>query len=155
MPGWHPIKRREFIRKLRALGFSGPFRGTRHEFLVLGQRRQTIPTNPDYSVPQLKMLLRQVEAIMGAGCQPKSGTRFEARALPHLAMKGGKTVAANVVVTKYALKIDLADGRSVEAPTSERARVHSYSRPVRDQFRRPHSCSRPNLGIGLFYRYDD
>ncbi len=65
MAGWHPIKRREFIRRLRALGFDGPHRGTRHEFLVFGQKRQTIPSNSDYSLPQLKMLLRQVEAVLG------------------------------------------------------------------------------------------
>jgi hypothetical protein len=65
MPGWHPSKRRDFIRKLRTLGFAGPYRGTRHEFLVLGQHRQTIPSNADYSVPQLRMLLRQVETILG------------------------------------------------------------------------------------------
>ena len=65
MSGWHPLKRREFIRKLRALGFAGPYRGTRHEFLVLGQHRQTIPSNTEYSVPQLKLLLRQVETILG------------------------------------------------------------------------------------------
>ena len=64
MPRWRPIKRREFIRKLRLLGFTGPFHGTRHDFLVLGQHRQTIPSNTDYSVPQLKMLIRQVEQIL-------------------------------------------------------------------------------------------
>jgi len=64
MAGWNPTKRREFIRKLRALGFVGPYRGTRHEFLVFGERRQTIPSNPDYSVPQLRMLLRQAETIL-------------------------------------------------------------------------------------------
>ena len=65
MAGWHPTKRREFIRKLRTLGFEGPYRGTRHDFLILGQHRQTIPSNSDYSVAQLKMLLRQVETIVG------------------------------------------------------------------------------------------
>ena len=65
MAGLHPLKRREFIRRLRALGFIGPVRGTRHEFLIFGQKRQTIPSNAEFSVPQLKMLLRQVEAIMG------------------------------------------------------------------------------------------
>jgi hypothetical protein len=65
MAGWHPIKRREFVRRLRGLGFQGPFTGTRHEFLVCGQHRQTIPSNSEYSVPQLKMLLRQVEVILG------------------------------------------------------------------------------------------
>ncbi len=64
MAGWHPLKRREFIRRLRALGFDGPHRGARHEFLVFGQKRQTIPSNPDYSLPRLKMLLRQVEAVL-------------------------------------------------------------------------------------------
>jgi hypothetical protein len=64
MSGWHPLKRREFIRKLRAIGFAGPYCGTRHEFLVVGQHRQTIPSNAEYSVPQLKMLLRQVETIL-------------------------------------------------------------------------------------------
>lgn len=65
MAGWQPLKRREFVRRLRALGFTGPHRGTRHEFLVLGERRQTMPSNSDYSVPQVKMLLRQIEAILG------------------------------------------------------------------------------------------
>jgi predicted RNA binding protein YcfA (HicA-like mRNA interferase family) len=65
MAGWHPIKRREFIRRLRSLGFQGPFAGTRHEFLVFGQHRQTIPSNSEYSTPQLKMLLRQAETILG------------------------------------------------------------------------------------------
>ena len=65
MAALHPLKRREFIRRLRALGFDGPYRGARHDFLVLGQRRQTVPSNSDYSVPQLKMLLRQIETLLG------------------------------------------------------------------------------------------
>ncbi len=65
MAGWRPVKRREFIRRLRALGFDGPFSGTRHQFMVSGQHRQTIPTNSEYSVPQTRMLLRQVESILG------------------------------------------------------------------------------------------
>ncbi|MSU59732.1 MAG: type II toxin-antitoxin system HicA family toxin [Pedosphaera sp.] len=65
MAAWRPLKRRDFIRKLRALGFAGPFSGTRHQFLVLGQHRQTIPTNSEFSVPQVRMLVRQVEAILG------------------------------------------------------------------------------------------
>lgn len=65
MAGWHPLKRSEFIRRLRALGFDGPHHGTRHEFLIIGRMRQTIPSNAEYSVPQLRMLLRQVETILG------------------------------------------------------------------------------------------
>ena len=64
MAGWRPVKRREFIRKLRALGFDGPYSGTRHQFMISGQHRQTLPTNAEYSVPQLRMLLRQVESIL-------------------------------------------------------------------------------------------
>jgi predicted RNA binding protein YcfA (HicA-like mRNA interferase family) len=65
MAGWRPVKRREFIRRLRTLGFDGPYSGTRHQFMVSGQHRQTIPTNSEYSVPQTRMLLRQVESILG------------------------------------------------------------------------------------------
>ena len=64
MAAWRPLKRRDFIRKLRALGFDGPFSGTRHQFMIFGQHRQTIPTNSEYSVPQVQMLLRQVESIL-------------------------------------------------------------------------------------------
>ena len=65
MAAWRPLKRRDFIRKLRAPGFDGPFSGTRHQFMVLGLHRQTIPTNSEYSVPQVRMLIRQVESILG------------------------------------------------------------------------------------------
>ena len=64
MAGWRPLKRRDFIRKLRALGFEGPYSGTRHQFMVSGQHRQTIPTNSEYSIPQIRMLLRQIESIL-------------------------------------------------------------------------------------------
>jgi hypothetical protein len=64
MPAWRPLKRRDFIRKLRALGFDGPYSGTRHQFMISGQHRQTIPTNAEYSVPQIRLLLRQVESIL-------------------------------------------------------------------------------------------
>ena len=65
MAGWRPVKRREFIRRLRTLGFDGPYSGTRHQFMVSGQHWQTNPTNSEYSVPQTRMLLRQVESILG------------------------------------------------------------------------------------------
>jgi hypothetical protein len=64
MAGWRPLKRRDFIRKLRALGFDGPFSGTRHQFMVFEEHRQTIPTNHEYSTPQIRMLVRQVESIL-------------------------------------------------------------------------------------------
>lgn len=64
MAGWRPLKRRDFIRKLRALGFDGAYSGTRQQFMISGQHRQTIPTNPEYSVPQIRLLLRQVESVL-------------------------------------------------------------------------------------------
>lgn len=64
MAAWRPLKRREFIRKLRALGFDGPWSGTRHQFMVLGQHRQTIPSNAEFSMPQIRLLVRQVESIL-------------------------------------------------------------------------------------------
>ena len=65
MAAWRPLKRRDFIRKLRALNFAGPFSGTRHQFMIVGQHRQTIPSNSEFSVPQIRMLVRQVESILG------------------------------------------------------------------------------------------
>ncbi len=32
--------------------------------MILDQHRQTIPTNSEYSVPQIRMLIRQVESIL-------------------------------------------------------------------------------------------
>ena len=33
--------------------------------MILSQHRQTIPTNSEYSVPQIRLLIRQVESIIG------------------------------------------------------------------------------------------
>ncbi|BDT10706.1 MULTISPECIES: type II toxin-antitoxin system HicA family toxin [Arthrospira] len=59
-----PCKRRDFIKKLRQLGFDGPFSGTRHQFMVFGENRLTIPSNDEYSVAQLRMMIREVEEII-------------------------------------------------------------------------------------------
>ena len=65
MSRWRPCKRREFIRRLPSLGFAGPFSGTRHQFLVFQQHRLALPSNTEYSVPQLRMMLREAEIILG------------------------------------------------------------------------------------------
>jgi len=62
---WTPCKRREFIRRLRVLGFDGPFSGARHQFLIQDEYRLTIPSNEEYSVPQLRMMLRETAIILG------------------------------------------------------------------------------------------
>lgn len=65
MSQWTPCKRRDFISRLRNLGFDGPFSGTRHQFMVYKQNRLAIPSNTEYSIPQLKMMIREVENIIG------------------------------------------------------------------------------------------
>ena len=65
MSQWRRCKRREFIRRLRKLGFDGPYTGTRHQFMVYKQHRLAIPSNDEYSVPQLRMMLQEVEQITG------------------------------------------------------------------------------------------
>lgn len=64
MSQWIPCKRRDFVRKLRQLGFDGPFSGSRHEFMLYQQYRLAIPSNTEYSVPQLGMMIREVEEII-------------------------------------------------------------------------------------------
>ncbi len=60
-----PCKRRDFIRRLRQIGFDGPYSGTRHQFMIYKQHRLAIPSNAEYSVPQLRMMLQEIEAIVG------------------------------------------------------------------------------------------
>ncbi|MCA1568001.1 MAG: type II toxin-antitoxin system HicA family toxin [Acidobacteria bacterium] len=65
MSRWNPCKRSDFIRRLRQLGFEGLYSGAKHQFMIYQQHRLTIPSNSEYSVPQLRMMLREVEAITG------------------------------------------------------------------------------------------
>lgn len=60
MPGrLTPVSRSEFIKRMQALGFEGPYSGGRHEFLLRADRRLIVP-NPhrgDISVDLLVRLL--------------------------------------------------------------------------------------------------
>jgi hypothetical protein len=47
------------------LGFTGPYAGTQHQFMIIDQRRLAIPPNPEYSAGQLRVLLREVESVLG------------------------------------------------------------------------------------------
>ena len=67
MSPWQPCKRRVFIRRLRKIGFDGPFSGTKHQFMVYEQHRLAIPSNIQYSIPQLRMMIQEVEEIIGHG----------------------------------------------------------------------------------------
>lgn len=55
------LSRKDLIRKFRALGYSGPFSGGKHQFMIKGSRKIRIP-NPhvgDISASLVKEILRQ------------------------------------------------------------------------------------------------
>ena len=61
MPTVSPVSRRELVRKLKALGFDGPFPGGKHEWMRRGRFRLTIP-NPHAGVIDpglIRRILRQ------------------------------------------------------------------------------------------------
>jgi predicted RNA binding protein YcfA (HicA-like mRNA interferase family) len=56
-----PCSRREFIRKLRALGYAGPFAGGSHEFMSKTGALSVRVPNPhrgDVSIDLIKRILR-------------------------------------------------------------------------------------------------
>ena len=61
MGKWNPCKRRDFIKKLKKLGFEPPEPGGRHFYMRYGTYTLTLPGNKEYSVPQIKMLLNEIE----------------------------------------------------------------------------------------------
>jgi len=61
MVRWAPCKRKDFISKLRKLGFGPPEPGGRHFYMRHGTFTVTLPSNTEYSVPQTKMLLKEIE----------------------------------------------------------------------------------------------
>ncbi len=65
MARWVPCKRSVFVKRLGRLGFSPPEPGGRHFFMRYGTHTMAIPSNTEYSVPQLRTLLKEVEQIMG------------------------------------------------------------------------------------------
>lgn len=57
-----PINRRDLIRKLKGLGFEGPFLGTKHQYMLKGAHKIFIP-NPhgkDIGVPIIKKIMNQI-----------------------------------------------------------------------------------------------
>jgi hypothetical protein len=65
MSRWTPCKRRDFIRRLPALGFDGPLAGTRHSFMIYESHRLAIPSNAECSVGEVRMMIAELEAILG------------------------------------------------------------------------------------------
>ena len=61
MPPLGPIKRKELIHYLRELGFDGPYAGGKHQYMIKGEIKLTVP-NPhqsDISRDLLVRILRQ------------------------------------------------------------------------------------------------
>ncbi|HNR30421.1 MAG TPA: type II toxin-antitoxin system HicA family toxin [Candidatus Hydrogenedentes bacterium] len=61
MPPLGPVKRKDFIRCLRALGFQGPYSGGKHQFFTKDERTVRVP-NPhhdDIGIELLSRILRQ------------------------------------------------------------------------------------------------
>lgn len=58
-----PISRAEFIKKLMALGYEGPFNGGKHQYLIKEPKRLTIPNphNKEISIDLLQRMLNQIE----------------------------------------------------------------------------------------------
>ncbi len=65
MSPWSPCKRKDLILRLRRIGFEGPLSGTRHHFMVYKEHRMAIPSNREYSIPQLRMMIKEIEGILG------------------------------------------------------------------------------------------
>lgn len=63
MSSLSPLPRRILIKKLRKLGFSGPYPATRHEFMKRGNEKIFIP-NPhgkDIGLPIIKNIIHQLK----------------------------------------------------------------------------------------------
>ena len=63
MPTLKPVSRRELVRKLRALGFEGPYPGGKHQWMRRGALRVTIP-NPhggEIDPGLIRRILRQAD----------------------------------------------------------------------------------------------
>ena len=58
MPKLGPVKRRELIAYLRQLGFTGPYSGGKHQFMVKDSLRLRIPNPHQSDIGPL--LLRQI-----------------------------------------------------------------------------------------------
>ena len=65
MGKWKPCKRRDFIKKLKKLGFGSPEPGGRHFYMRYGTYTFTLPSNKEYSVHQVRVLINEIEGKIG------------------------------------------------------------------------------------------
>ncbi len=52
------------MKKLKSLGFDGPFSGAKHQFMNYKNNRLAIPSNSEFSTPQLKFMIKEIEVIL-------------------------------------------------------------------------------------------
>ncbi|MFA6109937.1 MAG: type II toxin-antitoxin system HicA family toxin [Candidatus Latescibacterota bacterium] len=75
MPRLLPVARAELVRRLRDLGFDGPYAGGRHEFMLRGTCRLVLP-NPhhgDVSVDLLQRILQRAGVTRDQWLGSKNG----------------------------------------------------------------------------------
>jgi predicted RNA binding protein YcfA (HicA-like mRNA interferase family) len=62
---WLPCSSKEFIKRLKKLGFTGEFHGTKCDYMFYRHRRLAIPNNDEYSVNELRMMIKEVDILIG------------------------------------------------------------------------------------------
>jgi predicted RNA binding protein YcfA (HicA-like mRNA interferase family) len=75
MPKVMPCSRSEMIRKLRRLGFIGPFSGGKHSYMKRGNYRQIIPNthHSDIDSEFIKEILKQAGISKEEWLEKKEG----------------------------------------------------------------------------------
>jgi predicted RNA binding protein YcfA (HicA-like mRNA interferase family) len=68
MPRFDPVSRRELVRKLKGLGFEGPFAGGKHQWMRRGGLRVTIPNPHGGAIDPglIRRILRQAGITLDA-----------------------------------------------------------------------------------------
>ncbi len=64
------------MRKLRALGFAGPYSGTRHQFMTVGTARLAIPSAEEIGVAKVRELVREIELLLGRAIEVDEWNRL-------------------------------------------------------------------------------
>jgi predicted RNA binding protein YcfA (HicA-like mRNA interferase family) len=66
MPSLKPVSRRELVRKLKGLGFEGPFPGGKHEWMRRAKLRVTIPNPHGGAIDPglIRRILRQADITL-------------------------------------------------------------------------------------------
>ena len=60
MPRFGPVKRKDLIHYLRKLGFTGPYSGGKHQFMIRGDRTLRVP-NPHQGDIGKELLIRIIK----------------------------------------------------------------------------------------------